>query len=228
VGQRVTPPLVPPDNTTRAAQRYEESQKNQVKSALERRQDSIKAAEDRRPDIRSLHEKNEALRDSAVEPLYRLAPTIGASAQLRVVPDPLPSEKAFDETISLNLTWTIFDAGLRYADRRQRVAQLESGELDEKQLRRSVSSDVETALAALHAAREAYKVAEDAVAAAQKNIDETLILYKQGLANALEITDANQKRFDAEITRESTKLTMEQAYLDLRNALGFGPLDEAP
>ncbi|HEY8077205.1 MAG TPA: TolC family protein [Labilithrix sp.] len=227
VGQPVKPPLIPPDNTTKAAQRYEESQKNQVKTALDRRQDALKSAEDRRPDVRSLHEKNEGLRDSAAEPLWRLAPTVSASGQVRVVPDPLASEKAFTETISLNLTWTIFDAGLRYADRRTRLAQLRSGELDESLLRRSVENDVDTALAALRAAREAFKIAQEAVATAQKNIDETQILYKQGLAKALDLTDANQKQFDAEISRESTKLTMEQAYLDLRNALGFGPLDES-
>jgi outer membrane protein TolC len=226
VGQQVAPPLVAPDNTTRAAQRYEESQKNQVKTALERRQDAIRAAQDRRPDVRSLHEKTEALRDSAKEPYYRLAPTISAQGQLRLVPDPLPSEKGVDETISLNLTWTIFDAGLRYADIRQRSAQLTSSELDEKLLRRSVQTDIELALAALRSARAAFKVADDAVASAKKNTEETLILYKQGLAKAIEVTDANQKQFDAEITRESTKLTMEQAYLDLRNGLGFGPLDE--
>jgi outer membrane protein TolC len=222
----VKPPLIQPDNTTKAAQRYEESQHNQVKSALDRRQDAIKGAQDRRPDVRSQHEKTEALRYSAKEPYYRLIPSISASGQMRLVPDPLPSEKGVDETISLNLTWQIFDAGLRYADRRTRVAQLTSAELDEKLLKRSVETDVELALASLHAAREAFKVADEAVAAAQKNTEETLILYKQGLAKAIEVTDANQKQFDSEITKESTKLNMEQAYLDLRNALGFGPLDE--
>jgi hypothetical protein len=53
-----------------------------------------------------------------------------------------------------------------------------------------------------------------------------LILYKQGLAKAIEVSDANDRQFDAEVTRESAKFTMEQAYLDLRSALGFGPLDE--
>src|SRR5262249_49459060 len=149
-----------------------------------------------------------------------------AYGQVRFVPDPLPSEKGVDEQIGVNLTWQIFDAGFRYADRRQRVAQLESSELDEKLLKRSVENDVEQALASLRAARANFQAAEDAVAAAQKNTDETLILYKQGLARAIEVTDSNDRQFDAEVTRASAKLSMEQAYLDLRNALGFGPLDD--
>ncbi len=124
VGQKVAGPLVAPDNTTRAAQRYEESQRNQVKSALDRRAEALKAAQNRRPDLRSLHEKTEALRYSAKEPLYRLIPSISAAGQIRFVPDPLPSEKTIDEQVSVNLTWPIFDAGFRYADRRQRIAQV--------------------------------------------------------------------------------------------------------
>jgi len=226
VGQKVAPPLVPPDNTTRAAQQYEESQRNQVKSALDRREEALRAAQDRRPDVRSLHEKTEALRSSAQEPNYRLLPSISAAGQMRFVVDPLPSEKVIDEQVSLNLTWPIFDAGFRYADRRQRVAQVESSELDEKLLRRSVQTDVEVALASLRAARANFKATDDAVTSAQKNTEETLILYKQGLARAIEVNDANDKQFEAEVTREAAKLTMEQTYLDLRNALGFGPLDE--
>jgi outer membrane protein TolC len=226
VGQKVTAPLVPPDNTTRAAQRYEDSQRNQVKSALDRRAEALKAAQNRRPDVRSLHERTEALRYSAKEPLYRLIPSISAAGQLRFVPDPLPSEKTIDEQVSVNLAWPIFDAGFRYADRRQRIAQLESSEFDEKLLQRSVQTDLELALASLRAARANFKAAAEAVSTAQKNTEETLILYKQGLARAIEVNDANDKQFEAEVTREAGKLTMEQAYLDLRNALGFGPLDE--
>jgi outer membrane protein TolC len=226
VGKKVDPPLVPPDATTKAAQKYEEAQRTETKSALDRHNDAIKAALDRRPDLRSLHEKTEALRYSAVEPLYRLAPTLSANGQMRFVPSPLASERAVDETITLNLTWQIFDAGFRYADRRQRVAQVSSSELDEKQLRRSVETDVDTARASLKAARASVESATEAVAAAKKNIEETLILYKQGLARALEVTDANDQQFQAEVTLETARLTMEQAYLDLRNALGYGPLDD--
>jgi outer membrane protein TolC len=225
VGTKVEPPLVPPDNTTRAAQRYEDNGSSQVKNALDRREQALAAAQDRRPDVRSLHERTEALRISAKEPFYRLIPSLSASGQMRFVPDPVGSEKGVDETVSLNLSWQIFDAGQRYADRRQRVAQLESSELDEKLLRRSVQNDVQVALVALRAARTNFAAAGEAVTAAEKNTEETNILYRQGLARAIEVNDANDKQFEAEVTRESAKLAMEQAYLDLRFALGFGPID---
>lgn len=226
IGQKFEGALVPPDNTTAAAQHFEQSRSSQVATALERHGRWIAAAQDRRADVQSLHEKNEGLDDSAQETLYRLIPSLSASGQLRFVPDPLPSEKGIDEQASLNLSWQIFDAGLRYADRKQRLAQLESARLDERLLRRSVENDIELALAALRAARGNFNSALAAAAAAEKNSDETAVLYQQGLARAIEVSDANDQRFQAEVTRDAAKLSMEQAYLDLRSALGFGPLDE--
>ena len=78
----------------------------------------------------------------------------------------------------------------------------------------------------LRAARESLRRADEAVTAAQRSSVETEILYRQGLARAIELTDANGRRFDAEVSRASAKLSMEQAYLDLRFALGFGPVEE--
>jgi outer membrane protein TolC len=226
LAEKIEGPLIAPDNTTRAAQSFEQAQRNQVKNALERRSRVLAAAQDRRPDVRSLQERNLGLEASAREPLYRLIPSLNAAGQLRFNPDPLGSEKAVDEQVSLNLSWQIFDAGTRYADRKQRVAQLESARLDEKLLKRSVQNDIELALATLRAARANYKFAEQAAAAARKNAEETKVLYDQGLARAIEVSDANDKQFDADVTQAAAKLSMEQAYLDLRNALGFGPLDE--
>lgn len=212
-----TSALAPPDRTTQAAESFESAPEGQVRAALERRFD-----------LRAVHERTEALRASAREPSYRLAPTVSAAAQVRVLPDPLPTERGHEETATLNLSWNIFDAGFRYADKRTRTAQAESQALDESLLRRSIDNEIRVALVSLKAARDAFKVTEEAVTAAQRSTDETEILYRQGLARAIELTDATARRFDAEVTRASAKLTMEQAYLELRFALGLGPVDDTP
>jgi outer membrane protein TolC len=215
VGRRVEGSLAAPDRTTQGAEGFENTAQSQVQAAI-----------DRRPDVKQAQERTLALKLSAKEPLYRLIPSVNAQAQMRVLPDPLPTERATDETVTVNLTWQIFDQGARYADRRTRLAQAESQQLDEKLLRRSVATDVELAIIALRTAREAYRIAGEAVAAAQRLTEETEILYRQGLARAIELTTANSQRFDAEVSRASAKLSMEQAYLELRFALGLGPIDE--
>jgi len=216
MGRFVQGPLAPPDRVTQAAESFQAASAGDLRAAL-----------DRRPDLLSAHERTKALEHSAREPMLRLVPTLEATAQMRVQPDPPPLERVQDSTITLNLGWNIFDAGFRYADRKSRRAQLESQALDESLLRRSVEVEVQLALASLRAAREAFRIADEALVFAQRNTDETEILYKQGLARAIELTDANARRFDAEVNRASARLSMQQAYLDLRFALGFGPTDDA-
>lgn len=216
VGKEVKGPLAPPDRTTHAAE-----------LGGVHTDDDVRAAQARRPDVRSAEERTQALRESAKEPLYRLAPTLAAQAQIKLNPAPISPDSGHDETVQLTLSWNIYDAGQRYADRRTRLAQAESQALDEKQLRRSIATDVALATAALKAAREVYKLSDEAAVIAQRNTAETEVLYDHGLAHAIEVVDATASRYDAEVSRETARLSMEQAYLDLRFALGLGPIDEA-
>jgi outer membrane protein TolC len=140
----------------------------------------------------------------------------------------LSTEIGLSEAALLTLSWTIYDAGARYADRRTRVAQADSQALDERQLRRSIATDIGVAISGLRTARESYRISEVAAATAKLNTEETEILYRQGLARAIEVTDANASRYAAEVAVESAKLTMEQAYLGLRQALGLDPIGEGP
>jgi outer membrane protein TolC len=208
-------PLVPPDATT-----------NRARKNVWKPEEVAKRAEARRPDVLGAAERTLALRDAAREPLYRLIPSLGLSAQLRQLLAPEPLQTASTANAQLTLTWTIYDAGARYADRRVRKAQADSAALDEQALRRSVATDIAVAVAQLRAARNVYQIAEQAVAAARKNTEETEILYKQGLAKAIELTDANASRYDAEVTQAQAKLGMEQAYLNLRFALGLSPISD--
>jgi outer membrane protein TolC len=215
VGKQVAGPLVVPERTSQAAER-----------GAFRMDEVLRLAESRRPDLRSSEERTEALRESAREPLFRLAPTLGASAQLRATVDPIAPAAPYDESAQLTLTWTLYDAGARYADRKTRLAQAESQALDERQLRRSIAVDINLALASLRAAREGYISAEAAAVAAKRSDEETEILYKQGLARAIELTNATAARYDAEVSVASARLAMEQAYLGLRQALGLAALGD--
>jgi outer membrane protein TolC len=217
LGRQVTGPLADPARTERAAE-----------SAVFRADDVTRLAEGRRPDVRSAEEKTAALREFAKEPLFRLAPTLGLSGQVKIVPAPLLPDKLVDESAQLTLSWSLYDAGVRYADRRVRQAQAESQALDEKALRRSIASDVALALASLKAARDGYRASADAVAAARRHTDEVETLYKQGLAKALDIVDANGRRYDAEVALETARLAMLQAYLDLRFAAGLDATEDDP
>jgi outer membrane protein TolC len=219
IGEAVKGPLVAPERTT-----------NNARKNVWKPEEVEKRAEGRRPDLLSAEEHTRSLVESAREPLFRLVPTLSFSGQLRQLIDPGPSQTTpTSGNLTLNMTWTLFDAGVRYADRRTRLAQAQSAALDEHALRRSIATDIAVALAALRAARAVLQTEEEAVNTALTNTQETELLYKQGIARAIELTEANATRYDAETAVAQARLAMEQAYLNLRYALGLGVVsDELP
>ena len=52
------------------------------------------------------------------------------------------------------------------------------------------------------------------------------LLYAQGLARGFDVVDANGRLYDAEVGQENARLAMEQAYLDLRLAVGLDPIED--
>jgi outer membrane protein TolC len=185
----------------------------------------ISRAVETRPDIRALIQQHHAAQEFAREPHYRLLPTLALVGQIRANPDPLPTERWHDETLQLTLNWTIFDGGARYSDRKVRLAQAESVDLETRLAKREVGASVRAALVAIVAGRDAVRAAEQGVEAAKTNSEETAILYRQGLAKAIEVSDANSQRFNAEVGLAQARLSLVQSYLDLRQAMGVFPVD---
>jgi len=217
VGQDVKGPLAPPEALSKTAEAFTANAPRLTRAAL-----------DQRPDVKAAHEQALAFRDAADEPLYRLAPSIDLVGQVSANPDPMSGRSWHEESVSLQLTWTIFDGGARYGAHRTRAAQAAAAELEERQLARTVDNDVQTALVALDTARATLRVAEAAMATARANSEETEVLYQEGLARAIELTDANARRFEAEVNLASAKLDVIDAYLQVRFAQGLPPVDGAP
>jgi outer membrane protein TolC len=185
----------------------------------------VRFAADHRPDVRVAKYQGNAAHDFASEPLLRLLPTLGAQGQAVATTANSPiTGRHDDETVTATLTWTIYDAGVRYADKHSRDAQAEIADLNTSLLLRNVDAQVRSAVALLGAAQLAFKDASDAAKLAAQNVDETEILYRQGLATALELVDANDSRFTAEVNYAAAEFAMAQAYLSLRQALGLDAL----
>jgi outer membrane protein TolC len=166
-----------------------------------------------------------AAHDFAGEPLLRIVPTLGVQGQASVTTNTPPANPHWnDESLTATLTWTLYDAGIRYADKHSRDAQAEIADLAFSQLRRNVEAQVRGALALLLSSQAALHAAEDAMKAARQSADETSILYKQGLAKAIELVDANDSRFAAEVALAQAQYGLAQVYLNFRQALGLEAL----
>jgi outer membrane protein TolC len=185
----------------------------------------IAVAFQRRMDLVATQHRAVAAHLFADEPMLRLVPTIALVGQIRGNTVPEGSTARWDdETIGLNLTWTIYDASVRYADKRQREALAEISELDTQILKRQIDLQVRTAASSLASAQAAYRVSQRAVESARKSAEETAVLYRQGLARAIELTDASTNRFVAEVSLAEAELAMTQAFLDVRQAMGLDPI----
>jgi outer membrane protein TolC len=210
----VLAPVLPPDATMRAAQQPPGQIDGLVRLAM-----------DQRPDLLVAKQAAIAAHYFAGEPMLRLVPTLGVQGAATATTNPAPTTGRWnDETVTATLTWTLYDAGVRYADKHSRDAQAKIADLALQQLGRGVDAQVRGAVALLVSAQAAFHVAEDAVTAARQSVDETAILYRQGLAKAIELVDANDARFAAEVNYAGAEYAVAQAYLNFRQSLGLGPL----
>ncbi len=213
IDANVTGGVVAPEETLAAARR-----------PLPNVEDLANIAMSRRPDLVAKRRTADAAHDFADEPPLRIIPALGVNAQVLALTNPASTSRWNDETLGATLTWTLYDAGVRYADKHQRDANATIADLDVDALVRSVGADVRSAVATLQGQQAAYRQAEQAVTAARQSADETSALYKQGLAKAIELVDANDTRFLEEVNDASAEYSMAQAYLNLRQALGLDPL----
>jgi outer membrane protein TolC len=175
-----------------------------------------------RPDLAAHRSSALAAHDFAREPHMRWFPTLSfqATGSASNVGSP-----TVDGQLSLAASWSIYDAGARSADERVRDANAEIADLTADGLARSVDAQVRTAAAQLTASQQALASSQAAMDAARKSASETDILYKQGLAKAIELVDANEQRFLAEVSFAEAQFSLATADLALLQAMGRGPLE---
>jgi len=180
-----------------------------------------------RPDLVAARESVAAASALADEPRLRFVPTLTASAQARAADQTIVGNRYIDTTALISLNWAIWDAGVRSADSDSRRATMDSAQLQQQALMRRIETDVRTAVVELQAAQSSLAAATQAYDAARRSADETNVLYKQGLAKAIELVDSNSSRFTAEVGMAAAQLALRQAELDLRAALGLFPVNGA-
>jgi outer membrane protein TolC len=178
-----------------------------------------------RPDLAALRAAAASASSLADEPGLRFVPTLNGSASARTQDTPFSGSRYIDTTLAINFNWAIWDGGARDADADSRKAARITAELQLRALARRVEIDVRVAISELTAARNSLVAAEQGQNAATRSEEETNVLYKQGLAKAIELVDSNSSKFDAEVAVAAAELGVRQAELDLRAALGLFPLD---
>jgi outer membrane protein TolC len=183
----------------------------------------------RRPDLFARKDFALAAHDFAREPRMRWLPSFGLTGQFTASSRGNgETDDHTDATLAISASWVLYDAGERYADARSRDAAAAIADLNTDNLIRTIDAEVRTAAVALHSAQLQLVAANDAMLAARKSADETAILYHQQLARAIELLDANDQRFTAEVNYAVAQFSVATAYLAVRQAMGLDPIGDLP
>ncbi|MGA2532403.1 MAG: TolC family protein [Candidatus Aminicenantales bacterium] len=188
----------------------------------------VAEAQVRRLDLASLRWLAKSQHARVLDPLLRWLPSLSLGGQYWYTNEAGLTGQSTNWNIGMTLSWSIFDGFTRNADYKDRKAQAEVADLNVRASIRQVDIDVREALVSLASQRASLKQATVAHEVAKKNAAETTELYRQGLASALQVADANVRLFEAEVTLVSQRYGLGIAFLNLEAALGLDPFGKEP
>jgi outer membrane protein TolC len=185
--------------------------------------DALQDAETARADVRVGKERAEyarkVVRDSYADYLPILSAVIVPFYQ-----DPaLTTVPNTGWSAELVLTLPIYDGGARYGEHKQRQAAYDESKVALDNLLRQARSDVRTAFDAVKRSDESVYAARNAARLAREALEMTMLAYREGATNDLEVVDAQQRARNAETQALVAEDSARQARIDLLSASGRFP-----
>ena len=188
----------------------------------------VSEAQNRRLDLNSLRYQAQAQHALVLEPTLKWLPTLSLTGQYRYTNEAGLTGRNTNWNAGLTLTWALFDGFSRAGEYGEQKSLAYLADLDVKAALRQVDLEVREALVSLTNQRASLKQANIANDIAKRNAKEIAELYRQGLATALQVADANVSLFEAEVTLVRERYGLAIAYLNLEAALGLDPFGKEP
>lgn len=182
----------------------------------------------RRLDVSSLRWEASSRRALAKLPLLGWVPSLSASGRYSLTNEASFNNRNWNWSLGATLSWSLFDGGARFGQRKEQLALARLADLDYQATTRQVDVQVRESLVSLANQRASLKQSTVAHEVAKKNAAETAELYRQGLASALEVADANVSLFEAEVALVQERYGLGVAFLNLEAALGLDPFGKEP
>ena len=122
--------------------------------------------------------------------------------------------------IGVSMRVPIFDGGKREARRAESASGFRQEQIRTRDLREQIQLDVQLALDSLRSAEDQVKVAEEGLTLSENELAQARRRYDAGVANSLEVTDAQTRLARARDNRISALFSYNQARIDLGQATG--------
>ncbi len=173
----------------------------------------------RRPEI-AAQEAQVAAAEAAVRSARaRYAPQLSATASAFTSSAPNPTGEKNGWRATVDLTWPLFDGGLREGKARQARAQLETARAAQEAQRLQVVQEVSDGVRDVQVARERLRLAETQRQLAFDAAQSASRSFAAGIASSLDVIDANDRLYQADVGLADGRARLAQARIALDRAL---------
>jgi len=174
----------------------------------------------RRPEVRAQAEALASAESQLTSARLRLLPQLSASGSLFAQDVPLPTGQKDGWQVLLQLSWPLYDGGLRYGKEREARARIAGARAAAEAERLAVLQEVEDGARDLSVSAERLRLAEqqralaaDAAATARRG-------FEAGVTGNVEVLTANDELFQAEVGLARARAAVGQAAASLQRAAG--------
>jgi outer membrane protein TolC len=204
-------------------QQYELSDKSPYEPfAAMKLEDALQLAYDSRSDFRAASANVHSYEYSAKAAKAGYYPTISFTGDYGVAGtyDTLATHGVFD--VRGTLSFPLFQGGKVHGDVIEANAQLEQSRQRMENLRAQIDADVRTAYLNLESSSEQVEVAKSNIALAQQTLDQSRDRYSAGVADTVEVVQAQEQVATANDNYISALYNFNYAKISLARALGLG------
>jgi len=180
-------------------------------------------AHNHRAELKSM-EKQQAIAEKQVK-YYRSEywPTVsidGSYSKTEQSPSDAFVMSSEDFSVALTLSFSLFDGGLRKAQVGEAMAWKRQADLGYRSVEKQIDLEVEQSYLSVSSAKSVLASLEDQVAYARSNYDAVLKQFQYGLANSVDIMDANTLLVTAERQLSDAGYTYQLAIIKLNRSQG--------
>lgn len=172
-----------------------------------------------RADYKGQRQREEAAQVSYKATSMERLPSAAAFADYGTIGGAIHDSRA-TRTVGISVRIPLFDGGRREARRAESGSQLRVEQIRTRDLRQQLELELRLAFDSLRSAEAQVQTAGEGLELAQKELEQAERRYKAGVANSLEITDAQTRLTRARENRVNALFAHNVARLDLGTALG--------
>jgi outer membrane protein TolC len=174
----------------------------------------------RRPETAAAGAQLEAAERQLTSARLRLLPQLSASASAFAQDSPLPTGKDDGWRVTVDLSWALYDGGLRYGKARQAEGAIAEARATAEAQRVEIVQQVEDAARDVGVAAERLRLAEDQVKLASEAAATARRGFVAGISGSLDVLDANDRLYQSEVGLADARARLGIALATLDRASG--------